>query len=121
MEEGVMRDPISPRRNLESLKKEAKRWLDALQEGEVDARDLFARAIDNAPATPSLRDVQHALAREHGFDGWTALKNHLSSAQTKPRTNLVDWFLENACPDHHVRGGPAHVRAIHTAMRLLDR
>jgi hypothetical protein len=75
MEEGVMTDPIPPRRNLESLKKEAKRWLDALQAGEADARARFARAIDNAPAAPSLRDVQHALAREHGFDGWTALKD----------------------------------------------
>src|SRR6185503_11428304 len=30
-------------------------------------------------------------------------------------------FLDNACPDHHVRGGPDHVRARHTAMRLLAR
>src|SRR4026209_1543767 len=30
-------------------------------------------------------------------------------------------FLDNACPDHHVRGGPDHVRAAHTAMRLLAR
>jgi ankyrin repeat protein len=28
-------------------------------------------------------------------------------------------FLQNACPDHHVRGGPAHVMALHTAERLL--
>jgi ankyrin repeat protein len=33
----------------------------------------------------------------------------------------VDWFFENACPDHHVRGGPAHVMARHTAMRILTR
>jgi hypothetical protein len=31
------------------------------------------------------------------------------------------WFLENACPDHHVRGGPDHLMARATAMRLLDR
>ncbi|MES2521640.1 MAG: ankyrin repeat domain-containing protein, partial [Gemmatimonadota bacterium] len=34
---------------------------------------------------------------------------------------LVARFLDNACPDHHVRGGPDHVRARHTAMRLLAR
>jgi ankyrin repeat protein len=34
---------------------------------------------------------------------------------------LVSRFLDNACPDHHVRGGTDHVRARHTAMRLLDR
>ncbi|MDQ6634714.1 MAG: ankyrin repeat domain-containing protein [Gemmatimonadota bacterium] len=33
----------------------------------------------------------------------------------------VAWFLENACPDHHVRGGPEHVSARHTAMRILTR
>ena len=34
---------------------------------------------------------------------------------------LLSRFLDNACPDHHVRGGTDHVRAAHTAMRLLDR
>ena len=33
----------------------------------------------------------------------------------------VTLFLDNACPDHHVRGGSDHVRAEHTAMRLLAR
>lgn len=35
--------------------------------------------------------------------------------------SIVDWFFENACPDHHVRGGPAHVMARHTAVRILER
>lgn len=34
---------------------------------------------------------------------------------------IVDRFLDNACPDHHVRGGGDHVRAEHTALRLLER
>jgi ankyrin repeat protein len=34
---------------------------------------------------------------------------------------VVSHFLDNACPDHHVRGGSDHVRARHTAMRLLER
>src|SRR6266403_2695471 len=34
---------------------------------------------------------------------------------------LVARFLRNACPDHHIRGGPAHVMALHTAERLLKR
>ena len=34
---------------------------------------------------------------------------------------LVGRFLQNACPDHHVRGGPAHVMALDTADRLLKR
>ena len=34
---------------------------------------------------------------------------------------MLALFLDNACPDHHVRGGSDHVRAEHTAMRLLGR
>jgi ankyrin repeat protein len=34
---------------------------------------------------------------------------------------LIDRFLDNACPDHHVRGLQDHLRARHTAFRLLDR
>jgi len=34
-------------------------------------------------------------------------------------TTLIDRFLEYACPDHHVRGRPAHAVARHAAMRLL--
>jgi hypothetical protein len=70
-----MNHEIPPRRNLESLKKEAKRWLDALQAGDTDARARLAHAFPDAPASPTLRDVQHALAREHGLAGWTLLKD----------------------------------------------
>jgi hypothetical protein len=69
-----MSHELPPRSNLESLKKEAKRWLGALQAGDPEARARLARAFPDAPATPTLRDVQHALAREHGFAGWTLLK-----------------------------------------------
>jgi ankyrin repeat protein len=34
---------------------------------------------------------------------------------------VLSRFFDNACPDHHVRGGPDHLRAEHTAMRLLAR
>lgn len=68
-----------PRRNLESLRKEAKRWLAALQSGDREARTRLARAFPDAPATPTLRDVQHALAREHGFPGWTSLKEAIEA------------------------------------------
>jgi hypothetical protein len=70
-----MSHELPPRRTLESLKKEAKRWLAALHAGDPDARARLARAFPDAPATPTLRDVQHALAREHGFPGWTLLKD----------------------------------------------
>ena len=46
---------------LDNLKKEAKRRLKAL--GESAPRGT----------RPSLRDVQHALAREHGHESWRAM------------------------------------------------
>ena len=65
------------RRSLDSLKKEAKRWLAALRANAADARARLERALSSIPDNPTLRDVQHALAREHGFPGWTDLKQAL--------------------------------------------
>jgi ankyrin repeat protein len=59
---------------LENLRKSAKRWLKAVRSGDPAALDRLRRAYPNAPTQPVLRDVQHALARERGFDGWSALK-----------------------------------------------
>ena len=59
---------------MESLRKEAKRWLKALRANDPDARARLERAYPNAPTAPVLRDVQHALAREHGYDNWMAMK-----------------------------------------------
>ena len=59
-------------RSLESLKKEAKRWLASLDT--PDARERLRRALGAVPEPPTLRDVQLALARENGFLGWTDLK-----------------------------------------------
>ena len=58
--------------SIDNLKKEAKRWLKALRAGDADARARLERAYPGAPAEPVLRDVQHALARGHGFENWKA-------------------------------------------------
>lgn len=76
-----MSDELTRRRTLESLKKEAKRWLDALQARDADAHARFKAAHPNAPSTPTLRDVQYALAREHGFAGWAELKQRIADAE----------------------------------------
>ena len=73
-----MSDELTPRRTLESLKKEAKRWLASLRAGDPAARARLERAHPHAATTPTLRDVQHALAREHGCFGWTALAAELA-------------------------------------------
>ncbi|HTE46399.1 MAG TPA: hypothetical protein VK636_14190, partial [Gemmatimonadaceae bacterium] len=74
-----MNDDVSRRRSLDSLKKEAKRWLSALEDNVDDARARLARALKSPPAIPTLRDVQHALALEHGFAGWSALKEQIAA------------------------------------------
>jgi len=114
---------LTPRSTLDNLRKEAKRWLRALRANVREARERLERALPGAPALPTLRDIQHALAREHGLPGWTALRERLAGRATADASHAdrVDWFLENACPDHHVRGGRAHVRARHTALRILAR
>ena len=116
----------TPDLTVDHLKKEAKRWLKALRSGDADARTRYERALPAVPEAPTLRDVQHALAREFGESGWTALKHgfgrrNSERADTPAPADAVARFLDNACPDHHVRGGSDHVRAEHTAMRLLDR
>ena len=66
---------------LDNLRKEAKRWLKALHEGDASARERFERGYPDGPVDPGLRDVQHALAREHGFESWVAFKNTLAQRQ----------------------------------------
>lgn len=71
------------RLNIESIRKEAKQWLRLLRGDPADpatiaAQERFARALNPAPENPTLRDVQHALARELGYTGWTQLKQTLS-------------------------------------------
>ena len=46
------------RRNLESLKKEAKRWLAAIRADDADARGRLERAVPGTKGSPGLRDVQ---------------------------------------------------------------
>ena len=113
---------------IESLRKEAKRWLKALRENDPEARARYERADPRGRAVPTLRDVQHALAREAGLPGWTSLKQQaVPSGHATLGLNdsvpdeVIARFLDNACPDHHVRGGSDHVRAQHTAMRLFEK
>jgi hypothetical protein len=88
-----MRDNLSSNRSLESLKREARRWLNALRARSADARKRFESAIPNAPASPTLRDVQLALAREHGFPGWPSLKQAFASRRVASTVSLAQYEL----------------------------
>lgn len=90
-----MSDELTRGRTLESLKKEAKQWLGALRQDIGAARERLHTAFPTAPANPTLRDVQHALAREHGFPGWAALKHAVESHAAR-RATAVGQFEEKA-------------------------
>jgi hypothetical protein len=86
---------ITPATSLDNLRREAKRWLKALRAGNPDAGARLARTHPSAPAVPGLRDVQHALAREHGLESWAALKLAIerrpaASAALDGRTSTVE-------------------------------
>ena len=93
-----MSRPLTPRSSLETLKKEAKRWLKALRTADAEARSRLLRAHPSAPTSPGLRDVQHALALEHGLASWTALKEKLADDELAKRSHeeRVAEFLEHA-------------------------
>lgn len=69
---------LGPKANLDSLRKEAKRWLRGLRTADARAGERLVRAWPHAPREPGLRDVQHALALEYGFASWFALKEALA-------------------------------------------
>ena len=75
---------ITPATSIANLKKEAKRWFGALRAQDPEAQARLERALPSRPTTadePVLRDVQHALAREHGLESWVALKAALANAE----------------------------------------
>ena len=80
---------FSPKTSLDSLKREAKRWLKALREGVAEARARLERSLPDVGAAPTLRDVQHALALEHGLPGWGALKERLAQTAALRRYERV--------------------------------
>lgn len=92
---------LSSRSDLDTLKKEAKRWLKALRAGDAKALARLRDAYAKAPVTPVLRDIQHALALEYGFADWPALKQALADrAMTRlSRDARADILLR------HVWGG----------------
>jgi hypothetical protein len=78
---------LTPDSSLETLKKEAKRWLKALRAGNSRAQARLSAATGAAPANPSLREVQFALAREHGLSGWAALREALEDLALSRRSH----------------------------------
>lgn len=80
---------LTPASSLDGLKREAKRWLKAIREQDAEAIARLRTALPTAPPHPGLRQVQHALAREYGFAGWTALAQAVSGPRDSPLEALL--------------------------------
>jgi ankyrin repeat protein len=80
----------------ESLRKQAKRWLASLRAGDREALARLERVLPRHSAQPGLREVQQALAREHGFASWAQLKEHHEILALTPES-LLDELLQSAC------------------------
>ena len=92
-----MRRKLTSRSSLENLKREVKRWHQALREHDSAARARLVEAWPAAPAEPGLREVQYALAREYGFESWIALRNEVEGLSTaagvRPRDAAIQELL----------------------------
>jgi ankyrin repeat protein len=72
---------LPERANLEHLRKQAKALLHDVQRGDPEAvRRLADTSRRRGPRAPTLADAQHAIAREHGFSNWAALRAQLESS-----------------------------------------
>lgn len=100
---------LTTKTQLETLRKDAKRWLKALRAGDPGAKARLVAACPDAPAEPGLRDVQHALAREYGQESWVALKGALDdlAIERQSRSQRVEQILR-----HGWDGEPAVARRI---------
>jgi ankyrin repeat protein len=81
---------------LDSLKKQAKSFLKAVEAGDASARSRVAPYFADF-ASVGLQDIQLVLAREFGFSSWTKLKAHLESDRKQvPRDQFANRFLSLA-------------------------
>lgn len=89
---------LTAQSSLDSLKKEAKRWLKALRSQDPAALERLQRSLPESGADAGLREVQQALAREHGADSWATLKLQLADEALARRTHgeRLAEFLEHA-------------------------
>jgi ankyrin repeat protein len=103
---------LTSKSNVESLKREAKRWLKAVRAGDPKAIQRLAEAYPKAAEPPVLRDLQQALAREYGCESWVALQAALADLAIARQSHAerVDAVLRHAW-DGDVR----------IARRILDR
>lgn len=105
---------------LDSLKKQAKSFLKAVQSGDASACSRVAPYFADV-ADVGLQDIQLVLAREFGFSSWTKLKAHLESGdrgRASPN-QLANRFLSLATISYFANI-PAHPARFDEALQLLE-
>ncbi len=78
---------------LDNLKREARRWLNALRQNDAAAHERFQRAYPKHAGEPVLRDLQHALACEFAFENWKELK---SAIQREAVSRTIETYQQAA-------------------------
>jgi uncharacterized protein len=90
--------------NIESLRKEAKRLHRAIEAGDPGAIARFRAVFPSHGRAATLREAQQALAREHGFESWAALKQEIAD-RIRSREERVRLFLEKSVNRYGVDPG----------------
>ncbi len=113
---------------LDNFRRQARRWLKAVRAGDAAELARLHRVHPQASGPPTLRDIQHAVAREHGYESWAAMRRDSRAARPAAASvsgfghaERVAAFLEAACPDADVRGPSSRTLYLNTATRLLTR
>ncbi|MFN9088202.1 MAG: ankyrin repeat domain-containing protein [Gemmatimonas sp.] len=96
---------LSPRSTLDVLKQDAKRWYAALRAADAEATRRLEAAWPGAPEDLTLRDVQHALAREYGQADWKSLRAALEelAIDRQSHAERVDAMLRHGWDGDVVR------------------
>jgi ankyrin repeat protein len=105
-----MSDPtreLTPRSTLETIRRQAKRWLKEIETGDAEVIARFRKLMPGHAGAPKLREVQHALARDYGLASWAALKQELTTREVAARGHaaLVALFLEKSALRYGVEPG----------------
>lgn len=103
-----MSHTLPARPSLDQLKKQAKELLAAVRAGESAALARFARHHPaKNPAQPfALHDAQLVLAREHGFPGWSQLKDEVEH-RLSTFAEKVKRFIDDAVGERYLRARAA--------------
>lgn len=89
---------ITFKTKLDTLKKDAKRWLKAIHANDATARARLTTAWSQAPDVPALRDIQHAVAREYGYASWMEVRAALDdlALDRTDRAERIELVLAHA-------------------------